>query len=110
MDIGNKIKQLRLHAGMTQEQLAAKLGISAQSVSKWETAVTMPDITLLPILAGELGVSIDDLFDLTAEQKFHRIERRMDIEEEFSPQTFAEYEAFLQSHLAEDKDNCRIRN
>ena len=108
MDIGHKIKQLRLHAGMTQDQLAAKLGISAQSVSKWETAVTMPDITLLPILAGELGVSIDDLFDLTAEQKFHRIERRMDIEEEFSPQTFAEYEVFLKGHLEEDKDNCRI--
>ena len=108
MDIGNKIKQLRLHAGMTQEQLAAKLGISAQSVSKWETAVTMPDITLLPILAGELGISIDDLFDLTAEQKFHRIERKMDIEEEFSPQTFAEYEAFLKGHLEEDKNNCRI--
>ena len=108
MDIGNKIKQLRLHAGMTQEQLAAKLGISAQSVSKWETAVTMPDITLLPILAGELGVSIDDLFDLTAEQKFHRIERRMDIEEEFTEQTFAEYKAFLKGHLEEDQENCRI--
>ena len=108
MDIGNKIKQLRLHTGMTQEQLAAKLGISAPSVSKWETAVTMPDITLLPILAGELGVSIDDLFDLTAEQKFHRIERRMDIEEEFSAQTFAEYESFLISHLEEEKDNYRI--
>ena len=108
MEIGNKIKQLRLHAGMTQEQLAAKLGISAQSVSKWETAVTMPDITLLPILAGELGVSIDDLFDLTAEQKFHRIERRMDIEEEFTEQTFAEYESFLRTHLEEDKDNYRI--
>ncbi len=108
MDIGNKIKQLRLHAGMTQEQLAAKLGISAQSVSKWETAVTMPDITLLPILAGELGVSIDDLFDLTAEQKLHRIERRMDIEEEFSFQTFTEYESFLKSHLDDAEDQARI--
>ena len=108
MDIGNKIKQLRLHAGMTQEQLAAKLGISAQSVSKWETAVTMPDITLLPILAGELGVSIDDLFDLTMEQKLHRIERRMDIEEEFSSKTFHEYENFLQSHLESAEDKTRI--
>ncbi len=108
MDIGNKIKQLRLHAGMTQEQLAMKLGISPQSVSKWENAVTMPDITLLPILAGELGVSIDDLFDLTTEQKLHRIERRMDIEEEFSPQSFAEYESFLKSHLEEYKDRYRV--
>lgn len=108
MDIGNKIKQLRLLAGMTQEQLAAKLGISAQSVSKWENAVTMPDITLLPILAGELGVSIDDLFDLTTEQKLHRIERRMDIEEEFSSQTFAEYEMFLKNCLDHAEDKYRI--
>lgn len=108
MDIGNKIKQLRTHAGMTQEELAAKLGISAQSVSKWETAVTMPDITLLPTLAGELGVSIDDLFDLTNEQKLHRLERRMDIEEEFSPAAFAEYEAFLKNQLLEHPDNYKL--
>ena len=110
MDIGNKIKQLRLLAGMTQEQLAIKLGISAQSVSKWETAVTMPDITLLPILAGELGVSIDDLFDLTTEQKLHRIERRMDIEEEFSSKTFTEFETFLQNCLTETNDKTRIHS
>lgn len=108
MDIGAKIKQLRVHAGMTQEQLAAKLGISAQSVSKWENAVTMPDITLLPVLAGELGVSIDDLFDLSTEQKLHRIERRMDIEEEFSSQTFAEYENFLKNCMDEESDKVRI--
>lgn len=40
MDVGNKIKQLRFKAGMTQEQLAGRLGISAQSVSKWETGVS----------------------------------------------------------------------
>ena len=56
MDIGNKIKQLRYKAGLTQEQLASKLGISSQSVSKWETSVSMPDITLLPLLAEEFGV------------------------------------------------------
>ena len=95
MDIGNKIKQLRAKSGITQEQLANKLGISPQSVSKWETGVSMPDIALLPALSGELGVSIDELFDLTNEQKLHRIERRMDIEEDFSPAVFSEYEAFL---------------
>ena len=60
MEIGNKIKQLRYKSGLTQEQLASNLGISAQSVSKWETAVSMPDITLLPSLAREFGVSIDE--------------------------------------------------
>ena len=110
MDISNKIKQLRLLSGMTQEQLATKLGVSAQSVSKWETAVTMPDITLLPLLAGELGVSIDDLFDLTIEQKLHRIERRMDIEEEFTAQTFVEFENFLMAQLEDSTDKTRIHS
>jgi len=101
MDIGAKIRQLRFKAGLTQEQLAGELGISAQSVSKWETGITMPDITLLPLLAGELGVSIDELFDLTAEQKLHRIEQRMLAEEELPPDIFREYEEFLKSRLSE---------
>ncbi len=58
MNIGLKIKQLRLNAGLTQEQLAARLGISAQSISKWETAVTMPDITLLPLLSSSASPSM----------------------------------------------------
>lgn len=108
MEIGIKIKQLRNKAGLTQEQLANKLGISAQSVSKWETSVSMPDITLLPSLAGELGVSIDELFNLTTDQKLHRLETRLDIEEEFSQSTFSDYESFLKNQLEENEDKTRI--
>lgn len=108
MEIGNKIKQLRYKAGLTQEQLAAKLGISAQSVSKWETAITMPDISLLPTLATELGVTIDELFDLTTDQKLHRIEKRIDIEEEFPSDIFKEYETFLKEQLEESTDKTVI--
>lgn len=97
MEIGNKIKQLRFKAGLTQEQLASSLCISAQSVSKWENGITMPDITLLPALAEEFGVSIDDLFDLTTDQKLKRIENRLDNEEEFSPDTFSDYESYLKN-------------
>jgi transcriptional regulator with XRE-family HTH domain len=82
MELGKKIKQLRLKTGLTQEQLAEKLGIGAQSVSKWENAVAMPDISALPLLAEIFGVSIDDLFDLTVEQRLNRIESRMDVEDE----------------------------
>ena len=70
MEMGQKIKQLRYKAGLTQEQLAEQMGVSAQSVSKWETGASMPDISLLPILAETFGVSIDELFDLTREQRF----------------------------------------
>lgn len=84
MKIGNKIRQMRNSAGMTQEQLATSLGVSAQSVSKWENEISMPDITLLPDIAEAFGVSIDELFDLTVEQKLKRIENRIEIEEELS--------------------------
>ena len=103
MNIGSKIKQLRSKAGLTQDQLALRLGISGQSVSKWETSVTMPDICLLPSLAGELGVSIDELFDLTVEQKMHRIEKKIDCEGEISAKLFLEYEEFLKNQLDDEK-------
>lgn len=99
MELGKKIKQLRFKAGLTQEQLAEKLGIAAQSVSKWENAAAMPDITTLPLLAEIFGVSIDDLFDLTTEQRLNRIENRMDAEEELPADIFREFENFLQAEL-----------
>ena len=108
MDIGNKIKQLRQKIGATQEQLGEKLGVSAQSISKWETGVTMPDITLLPLLSGELGVSIDELFDLTTDQKIQRLEKRLDVEEDFSETVFREYDSFLRHQLDEYNDKRKI--
>ena len=108
MDIGNKIKQLRQKSGITQEQLGARLCVSAQSISKWETGVTMPDISLLPLLSSELGVTIDELFDLTTDQKLQRIEKRLDVEENFSDEAFKEYENFLKNLLDESGDNQKI--
>ena len=100
MELGKKIRQLRFKAGLTQEQLAEKLGIGAQSVSKWENAVAMPDITTLPLLAETFGISIDDLFDLSTEQRLNRIENRMDIENELPQDVFREYEDFLTVQMA----------
>jgi transcriptional regulator with XRE-family HTH domain len=99
MELGKKIKQYRFKAGLTQEQLAQKLGLGPQSVSKWETSVAMPDITTLPLLAEVFGISIDDLFDLTTEQRLNRIENRMDAEQELPQDVFREYEEFLKGQL-----------
>ena len=107
MELGKRIRQLRFKAGMTQEQLADKLGISPQSVSKWENAIAMPDISALPILAEIFGISIDDLFDLTTEQRFNRIENRMDAEEELPQDVFWEYEEFLKEQLASEQNKKR---
>ncbi len=63
MSLSANIKRLRQEKNLTQEQLAAKLGVSAQAVSKWETSETYPDGALLVPLAQELDVSLDVLFD-----------------------------------------------
>ena len=47
-NIGERIAKLRKNSGFTQEVLANTLGVSPQTVSKWETGTTMPDILLLP--------------------------------------------------------------
>ena len=102
MELGKKIRTLRLKAGFTQEQLAEKLGIGPQAVSKWENAAAMPDVAALPVLAEVFGVTVDDLFDLTVEQRFRRIENRMDIEEDLPQDVFLEYEEFLKERAGEE--------
>ena len=102
MELGKKIKQYRFKSGLTQDQLAERLGIGAQSVSKWETGVTMPDISTLPLLAEIFGISIDDLFDLTTEQRLNRIENRMDAEEDLPQDLYWEYEDFLKGQLGSE--------
>lgn len=62
MNIGRNINLLRRERGMTQAQLAEKLGVSEQAVSKWENELCAPDVSLFPILADFFGVSIDRLF------------------------------------------------
>ncbi len=65
VSMGKRIAQLRKDKGMTQEQLAEKLGVSAQAVSKWENDISCPDITLLPLLASTLGVTTDELLGIS---------------------------------------------
>ena len=107
MGLGKKIRQLRFRAGLTQEQLADKLGIGPQSVSKWENAASMPDITALPLLAEIFGVSIDELFDLNDEQRLNRIENSMDNTEELPQDLFREYEDYLKGQLADEANKQR---
>lgn len=64
MDIGASIKKLRIKNGLTQQQLAEYLNVSMQTVSRWETSVTCPDIMLLPLLAKRFRVTVDSLFNM----------------------------------------------
>lgn len=63
LSIGANIKRLRKSQKITQAQLARGLGVSDQTVSKWETETTLPDIACLPAIAAFFGVSIDELFN-----------------------------------------------
>ena len=67
--IGEKIAELRRERKMTQEELANMIGVSSQSVSKWENNVTMPDIVLLPIIAGIFEVTVDELFSVETKSR-----------------------------------------
>ena len=60
---GNTIKQLREDRGLTQAELAQQIGVSSKTVSKWETAKGLPDISLLQPLAQALGISVIELMN-----------------------------------------------
>ena len=67
LQIGAKIRQLRTARHLTQEEVAAHLGISFQAISKWERNEGYPDITILPALAAYFDTSVDDLLGIRQE-------------------------------------------
>ena len=76
--IGEKIRKLRRDKNLTQEEVAQHLGISFQSVSKWERNDGYPDITLLPALAHYFGVTTDELLgvnEISARQWYEEVNR-----------------------------------
>ncbi len=77
MKINEQISVLRKKKGMTQEQLAIALGVTNQSVSKWESGQCCPDIGLLPHLAEYFEVSMDELFGVTSPKRNETIFDRL---------------------------------
>ena len=60
--VSENLKRLRKEKGFTQEQLATRLNVSFQAVSKWECGESYPDIVMLPSIAQIFSVSLDDLW------------------------------------------------
>ena len=75
LKIGEKIKQLRKEKDITQEELANVLGVSYQSVSRWENETCYPDIELLPTISNFFGISIDSIFSINEIEEKSRIEK-----------------------------------
>jgi len=67
--IGEQLKALRKEKQITQEVLADVLGVSYQSVSRWELGVCYPDMELLPSIANYFGVTIDQLLSNDADSR-----------------------------------------
>ena len=66
MNFSKNLRRLRLAKNLTQEQVAESLGVSAQSISRWECGTTLPDVTMLPAIAKLYCVTIDDLYRETS--------------------------------------------
>ena len=77
MSLGSNLYQARKKAGLSQEGVAERLGVSRQTISKWETGETLPDIRQSKRLALLYGVSLDELidFDLDVREVEQAIER-----------------------------------
>ncbi|MBO5701785.1 MAG: helix-turn-helix transcriptional regulator [Clostridia bacterium] len=102
--IGENIAKLRRANGMTQEQLAEIIGVSAQSVSKWETSTTMPDIMLLPVLADIFGVTVDAMYGRIKTDEGKRAE---DVFSETIETLLDGIGGFMGQHSAEEKRKYR---
>lgn len=69
MSIGKNIAKYRKAKKLTQEELGAKLGVTNQAVSKWESEVSMPDVMLLPEIANALSISLEDIYGISKESE-----------------------------------------
>ncbi len=79
MTLGEKIKKARIESGLTQEQLAGKMMVSRQAITKWEADKGIPDVSNLKLLAQLLSVSVDYLLDDGKEIDVNVIREPVDI-------------------------------
>lgn len=100
MELTNKLRSLRMAKGITQEQLANEMGVTAQAVSKWERGTTTPDISLLPELSVYFGVTLDELFGLSEEKEYDRIQNMIWDERLLSADKLAQTERRIDEMIA----------
>ncbi len=105
MELGKRIKQLRLDKGITQETLANALGVTYQAVSRWENETTMPDISLLPQISVFFGVSIDELFEFTEESQYKRINNMLNEKSALTEIEFENSKNFLEKQINHNSEN-----
>ena len=75
---GNMVVALRKEKGMTQLELAEKMGVTDKAVSKWERDLSFPDVSSIPKLAEILKVSVDELMQVKTDAKEDTTKRKID--------------------------------
>ena len=92
MEIGNTIKNLRTQRNLTQEQFAQDVGVSVQTISRWENNVNAPDLSMLPVLASYFKVTTDFLLGMKGEDSMAKLIKTI---ETFEVPTRAEAERMV---------------
>lgn len=103
MRIGDVIRKYRKESGMTQEEMASRLGVTTPAVNKWENNNALPDVALLAPIARLLGITTDALLsfkdELTAEEiKQIVLQLQKDLEEKDYDDVFLSAKAILQEY------------
>lgn len=108
--MGEKIKALRKQKNISQEVLAQALGVSFQAVSKWETGAALPDVALIPAIAGFFEVSTDELFDFNLLEQERKVMDICSAAAGLRDERPAEAEAMLREGLKQFPGNEIILN
>ncbi|WP_084554721.1 helix-turn-helix domain-containing protein [Eubacterium xylanophilum] len=80
MTFGEKLKEARKEAGLSQEQFAEKMSISRSAVAKWESGRGLPDVNNLKVMAQLLDVSVDYLLDEDKKLSFNEVKEAIDLD------------------------------
>lgn len=109
MSLGKTIKRLRREHDMTQERLAEILSISPQAVSRWETDLAMPDISLIAPLCNLFGISSDELLGIDITRRQEKITAICNEADKYSQRGhLAEARKILEEGLSRYPDNLEI--
>lgn len=109
ISLNKNLKKLRINAEMTQEQLAERLGVSPQTVSRWENDGSYPDITMLPVLASLFDISVDALLGVDPARKEQQISEALKRSHElFSEGKSEERVAYLREKVNEFPDSFEL--
>lgn len=106
MQIGKVIRTYRKQKGMTQEEMANRLGVTTPAVNKWENGNSQPDITLLAPIARLLGISLDELLSFREELSTDEINNIIkELDAKLETETYAEVFGWAQN-LLHEYPNC----